>query len=151
MPIPFIHSGICPSIEEASIETSIHGEEPREARETQIRPQEDQCLGQPKALHPDPPSSSSVAVSAEDDDLRTVYVGRSRKRYLLSPSVVDHPLFRELVKRTGEHPRDDDGVSINVGSEVVLFEHLLWMLEDESDRHDQPESVNELVGFYACS
>jgi hypothetical protein len=30
---------------------------------------------------------------------------------------------------------------------VVLFEHLLWMLENADP---QPESLDELVEFYAC-
>lgn len=99
---------------------------------------------------------SSPATVSVEDDLRTVYVGKSRRRYLLRHSVVDHPLFRELVERSGEYstpgPDSIDGElsSINVGCEVVMFEHLMWMLEDESDRHDRPESVNELVDFYAC-
>ncbi|KAI4379586.1 hypothetical protein MLD38_005864 [Melastoma candidum] len=102
-------------------------------------------------------AASSATVPVEDD-LRTVYVGKSCRRYLLGHSVVDHPLFRELVERSGEyHPAEPprsggegEASSIKVECEVVLFEHLLWMLGDDSDRHDRPESVNELVDFYAC-
>ncbi|CAK9159251.1 unnamed protein product [Ilex paraguariensis] len=75
-------------------------------------------------------------------DLQTVYVGKSRRRYLVSSDVTDHPLFRELMERSGDN---DD--SITVGCEVVLFEHLLWMLENADP---QPESLDELVEFYAC-
>ncbi|GMY36512.1 auxin-responsive protein SAUR76-like [Fagus crenata] len=91
----------------------------------------------------------SPIVSVEDDDssaisrdLHPVYVGKSRRRYLVSSDVVDHPLFRELAERSGE---SDD--TINVACEVVLFEHLLWMLENADP---QPESLDELVEFYAC-
>lgn len=99
-------------------------------------------------------SASSIAAantSSDDDsydaasstkDLHTVYVGKSRRRYLITPEVLDNPLFRELVER-----RSDDEESITVGCEVVMFEHLLWMLENADP---QPESLDELVEFYAC-
>ncbi|XP_055823836.1 auxin-responsive protein SAUR78-like [Solanum dulcamara] len=92
--------------------------------------------------------------SSEEDDafndenhcsgknLHTVYVGKSRRRYLVSSEVIDHPLFRELVERSGESEE-----YITVGCEVVLFEHLLWMLENADP---QPESLEELVEFYSC-
>ncbi|KAK6784602.1 hypothetical protein RDI58_018057 [Solanum bulbocastanum] len=92
--------------------------------------------------------------SSEEDDsfsdenrcsrknLFPVYVGKSRRRYLVSSDVIDHPLFRELVERSGESEE-----YITVGCEVVLFEHLLWMLENADP---QPESLEELVEFYSC-
>ncbi|KAL3363473.1 hypothetical protein AABB24_012648 [Solanum stoloniferum] len=75
-------------------------------------------------------------------NLFPVYVGKSRRRYLVSSDVIDHPLFRELVERSGESEE-----YITVGCEVVLFEHLLWMLENADP---QPESLEELVEFYSC-
>ncbi|MCD7469930.1 hypothetical protein HAX54_009347 [Datura stramonium] len=75
-------------------------------------------------------------------NLYPVYVGKSRRRYLVNSDVVDHPLFRELVERSG-----DSEEYITVGCEVVLFEHLLWMLENADP---QPESLDELVEFYSC-
>ncbi|CAL1413885.1 unnamed protein product [Linum trigynum] len=83
--------------------------------------------------------SSSYSVDSAGD-LQPVYVGKSRRRYLLSPDIVDHPLFRELAERS-----DDN--DIRVGCEVVMFEHLLWMLENADPL---PESVDELADFYAC-
>ncbi|VFQ68929.1 unnamed protein product [Cuscuta campestris] len=76
--------------------------------------------------------------------LRPVYVGKSRRRYLVGPDVVGHPLVRELVDRSGDGSGDGP---ITVGCEVVLFEHLLWMLENADP---QPECLDELVEFYAC-
>ncbi|KAL7136910.1 hypothetical protein ABFS83_10G061500 [Erythranthe nasuta] len=102
-------------------------------------------------------NSSSIAAancsSSDDDsfvpasaaaakDLHPVYVGKSRRRYLVTSDVMENQLFRELVDR-----RSGDGASITVGCEVVLFEHLLWMLENADP---QPESMDELVEFYAC-
>ncbi|MQM01793.1 hypothetical protein Taro_034560 [Colocasia esculenta] len=82
--------------------------------------------------------------------LHPVYVGKSRRRYLISSHLVDHPLFRVLVQRSGGAAEDVDeggGSTTVVGCEVVLFEHLLWMLENADP---QPESLDELAEFYAC-
>lgn len=90
--------------------------------------------------------SAIAAASGSDDDsysrhLHPVYVGKSRRRYLVGSEVMEHPLFRELVQRS------DESETVNVACEVVLFEHLLWMLENADPR---PESLEELVEFYAC-
>ena len=87
-------------------------------------------------------SAIAAATPSDDDrDLQAVYVGKSRRRYLVGSDVTEHPLFRELAERSG------DSDTINVACEVVLFEHLLWMLENADP---QPESMAELVEFYAC-
>lgn len=78
-----------------------------------------------------------------DDNLHPVYVGKSRRRYLVTSDVIDHPLFRELIERR----RGDSEEYVSVGCEVVLFEHLLWMLQNADP---QPESMDELVEFYSC-
>ncbi|KAF1887611.1 hypothetical protein Lal_00040665 [Lupinus albus] len=98
-------------------------------------------------------SISSVANDDGDDvsassrsDLHPVYVGKSRRLYRVTSDVVDHPLFRELVERS-RHQQEHQHDNINVACEVVLFEHLLWMLENSDP---QPESLDELVDFYAC-
>ncbi|KAH8505523.1 hypothetical protein Peur_045096 [Populus x canadensis] len=94
---------------------------------------------------------SSISVTNDDisssysGDLHPVYVGKSRRRYLISSDIIDHPLFRELAERSSTDQESPD--TINVACEVVLFEHLLWMLENADP---QPESLDELVEFYAC-
>ncbi|CAI9780324.1 unnamed protein product [Fraxinus pennsylvanica] len=80
--------------------------------------------------------------TAAGKELHPVYVGKSRRLYLITANVMDNPLFRELAERSGA---TDD--SITVGCEVVLFEHLLWMLENADP---QPEALDELVEFYSC-
>ncbi|KAI4387341.1 hypothetical protein MLD38_005180 [Melastoma candidum] len=85
-----------------------------------------------------------------EDDLRTVYVGKSRRRYFVSSKVVDHPLFREIADKS---MITSGGIekkgAVVVSCEVVLFEHLLWMLEgDGGGGCDQ--SLDELVEFYTC-
>ncbi|XP_010520520.1 PREDICTED: auxin-responsive protein SAUR41-like [Tarenaya hassleriana] len=88
---------------------------------------------------------SVTRASTEDfisgDDLHAVYVGSTRRRYLVSSGVVSHSLFRQLSEIS-------DGGEITVPCEVVLFEHLLWMMENADESH--PESLHELVEFYAC-
>ncbi|CAI0419271.1 unnamed protein product [Linum tenue] len=56
-----------------------------------------------------------------------------------------HPMFQELMQRSGGV--DGDG-QIIVRSEVVLFEHLLWMINEQSS--SQFGSMEELVDFYCC-
>ncbi|KAF7836836.1 auxin-responsive protein SAUR76-like [Senna tora] len=100
--------------------------------------------------------NGAVVADIDDDDdsrmeeLHPVFVGKSRRRYLVSSDVVDHPLFRELVERSGVSGGEDDvvGANINIVScEVVLFEHLLWMLQNADP---QPDALHDLVDFYAC-
>ncbi|KAL4296143.1 hypothetical protein GQ457_12G021730 [Hibiscus cannabinus] len=101
-----------------------------------------------------PPPTSVVAASdvyesssssSSDVNLQPVYVGKSKRRYLISSDVVESPLFRELAERSGENAAA--AAAIIVPCEVVLFDHLLWMLENGDT---QPESLAELVEFYAC-
>ncbi|KAG8373869.1 hypothetical protein BUALT_Bualt11G0070200 [Buddleja alternifolia] len=100
-------------------------------------------------------TTSSIAAannSSDDDssaarDLHAVYVGKSRRRYLVTSEIMENPLFRELVERRRGGDDEEDDYSITVGCEVVMFEHLLWMLENADP---QPESLDELVEFYAC-
>ncbi|KAK3213327.1 hypothetical protein Dsin_018033 [Dipteronia sinensis] len=97
------------------------------------------------------PNISSIVAATDDfsdnysGELHPVYVGKSRRRYLVSSDIVDHPLLKELAERSSVSSDNDD--TINVSCEVVLFEHLLWMLENADP---QPESLDELVEFYAC-
>ncbi|XP_061966347.1 auxin-responsive protein SAUR76 [Populus nigra] len=89
-------------------------------------------------------TNDDISSSYSSGDLHPVYVGKSRRRYLISSDIIDHPLFRELAERSSTEESPD---TINVACEVVLFEHLLWMLENADP---QPESLDELVEFYAC-
>ncbi|CAL5195807.1 unnamed protein product [Lathyrus oleraceus] len=80
----------------------------------------------------------------QQQDLHAVYVGKSRRRYLVNAEVVQHPVFQELVDRSC----CEDGAVV-VSCEVVLFEHLLWMLESGGNE-TQLGSMDELVEFYNC-
>ncbi|XP_044487212.1 auxin-responsive protein SAUR78-like [Mangifera indica] len=105
-------------------------------------------------------SRSSSAIAASDvmesdhqhgkgtEDLQAVYVGKSRRRYYLPSDTISHPLFQELIDRSssagGLNERNGEVV---VSCEVVLFEHLLWMLESGES---QLGSMQELAEFYTC-
>ncbi|XAR49856.1 hypothetical protein NMG60_11004016 [Bertholletia excelsa] len=84
---------------------------------------------------------SSVREAAGAGNMHTVYVGRSRRRYLVSSEVIEHPLFRVLVRKS------DGSGEISVACEVVLFDHLLWMLQNGESGLD---AMDELVEFYSC-
>jgi len=88
-------------------------------------------------------TSSKEHAHAHEQELHAVYVGKSRRRYLVNSELIDHPVFQELVDRSSS---SDDGVVVSC--EVVLFEHLLWMLESEET---QLGSMDELVEFYSCA
>ncbi|PON62558.1 Small auxin-up RNA [Trema orientale] len=90
---------------------------------------------------------SSNNLVEEDHLLHAVYVGKARRRYLVSSEVAEHPLFQELVDKSGGGGGggEDDGIA--VACEVVLFEHLLWMLDNAEV---QLGSMDELVEFYTC-
>jgi hypothetical protein len=93
-------------------------------------------------------NNSSISASTKQHEheevLHAVYVGKSRRQYLVNSNVVQHPVFQELVDRSS----CDDGVVV-VSCEVVLFEHLLWMLES-AEGETQLGSMAELVEFYNC-
>ncbi|KAI4388018.1 hypothetical protein MLD38_000395 [Melastoma candidum] len=81
--------------------------------------------------------------SADQEEPGTaVYVGSTRKRYLIRPEYLSHPLLRALVDGPVE------GGVIVVRCEVVLFEHLLWTLET-ADSNITPDSSKELAELYS--
>lgn len=102
-------------------------------------------------------SSSSSSISRDYDTwhpsttdgdpvpsgLHAVLVGKDRRRYLIRADLVDHPVFRRLAG----HDVNAGGDATVVGCEVVLFEHLLWMLENSDPA---TESLDDLAQFYEC-
>ncbi|XVF79397.1 hypothetical protein PTKIN_Ptkin14bG0218900 [Pterospermum kingtungense] len=76
----------------------------------------------------------------------TIYVGRTRKRYVVSSKYLDHPLLNALIERSKQR-HGGGGEDILVKCEVVLFDHLLWMLEN-SDPNLILESLEELADLY---
>lgn len=74
---------------------------------------------------------------------KTVYVGKCRRRYFINAEYMKHPLLREIIAK-----RWKDGFSVDC--EVVLFEHLVWMLENgEPEVIHSESSLKELAKYYA--
>ncbi|WZZ11028.1 hypothetical protein YC2023_096949 [Brassica napus] len=107
-----------------------------------------------KNHHSTTESTSSVATTkvSKCEDLQLVYVGKSRRPYMLSSNVINHPLVQELLDRSSRFINElhDQKTVLVLACEVVLFEHLLWMLEDSFSNHDDDDdreigSVQELA------
>ncbi|KAJ3674501.1 hypothetical protein LUZ60_005117 [Juncus effusus] len=83
--------------------------------------------------------------SNESDEKTIVFVGSSRRPYVISSKHLNHPLLTALIERS----RLDDEVEISVKCEVVLFDHLLWMIENADLEGDADGSaVRELAELY---
>ncbi|KAK2971984.1 hypothetical protein RJ640_005004 [Escallonia rubra] len=72
---------------------------------------------------------------------KTVFVGSSRRQYVISSKYLDHPLLNALIEKS------KPGSDISVKCEVVLFDHLLWML-DNADPNLTSDSLEELAQLY---
>ncbi|XP_047324538.1 auxin-responsive protein SAUR78-like [Impatiens glandulifera] len=87
--------------------------------------------------------------SSGTENLQAVYVGRSRRQYFVTSEVINHPLFQVLVDKSEVF--GEASSTIVVSCEVVLFEHLLWMLKNtDSSTYFDSNSMDELVEFYTC-
>ena len=101
-----------------------------------------------------------------------IFVGSAKKRYVVSTKYLSHPLFEALLDKSsnansrkvgdhdGDHDRNHDHHARDRGDdhdrvlvmkcEVVLFDHLLWMLEnaDPTSLGNNSESLEELAALY---
>lgn len=105
----------------------------------------------------------------DDEQCETIMVGSSRRRYHISSKHLSHPLMNALIqkskqqqqqkkktkkKKGGVSDEEDDDDHLSVKCEVVLFDHLLWMLENAYDEDDDgslfssAESLEELADLY---
>ncbi|CAL0328824.1 unnamed protein product [Lupinus luteus] len=82
----------------------------------------------------------------EDENFETILVGSTRKRYVISTKFLNHPLMNALINKSKQKGSDDE-IFLVVNCEVVLFDHLLWMLEN-ADPKFSSESLEELSEFY---
>ncbi|XP_059669384.1 auxin-responsive protein SAUR76-like [Cornus florida] len=91
-------------------------------------------------------SSSSRSKSSEESwGQETVFVGTTRKRYAISSDQLNHPLLNALIDH--DKSRECPGGEILVKCEVVLFDHLLWML-DNAEPQLTTDSFEELAKLY---
>ncbi|BBN14691.1 SAUR family protein [Marchantia polymorpha subsp. ruderalis] len=77
-----------------------------------------------------------------------LYVGRERRKFIIGAHYLEHNLFHGLLERSAAEFESDQNGGILIACEIVLFEHLLWLIgtDDPSSRHLQ---VDELLDFYA--
>lgn len=74
-----------------------------------------------------------------------VFVGSSRRPYAISSKHLNHPLISALIDRSRLSSEEE----ISVKCEVVLFDHLLWMLDNANLEVDVDESsLKELAELY---
>ncbi|KAI9086991.1 hypothetical protein QN277_010146 [Acacia crassicarpa] len=78
----------------------------------------------------------------------TIYVGSTRKRYVISSKYLKHPLLNALIHKSSSKQNEDHNNVLVVNCEVVLFDHLLWMLENADPNNFSSESLEELVQLY---
>lgn len=85
----------------------------------------------------------------EREDCETIFVGSSRRRYVISSKYLNHPLLNALIQKSkreaGPGPGTDSDLAVKC--EVVLFDHLLWMLEN-ADPNLTSDSLEELAELY---
>ncbi|KAL8195635.1 hypothetical protein R6Q57_025588 [Mikania cordata] len=91
-------------------------------------------------------TSAVVVYGAGDEPQETVFVGSTRKRYVIDAKYLSHPLVNALIEKSTSVD-GDNAVSI-IKCEVVLFDHLLWMLEN-SDLNLTSDALDELAGLYS--
>ena len=81
----------------------------------------------------------------------TIFVGSTRKRYVISTKYLSHPLLAALIDKSKQNNKaaagEEDEVLV-VKCEVVLFDHLLWMLENADPVSLGSESLEELAALY---
>ncbi|XP_054817272.1 auxin-responsive protein SAUR76 [Prosopis cineraria] len=85
----------------------------------------------------------------EGQECETIYVGSTRKRYVISSKYLNHPLMNALMDKSKSTEEGSHGRGIMVvNCEVVLFDHLLWMLEHADPKLIGSESLEELAELY---
>lgn len=94
-------------------------------------------------------SENSSATTA--DDVPTghlaVYVGRERRRFVIDAHYLNNTLVRGLIEKSGDENATDRPDGLTIACEVVLFEHLLWLIETNDPDARQLE-VDELIDYY---
>ncbi|KAK9057117.1 hypothetical protein SSX86_024484 [Deinandra increscens subsp. villosa] len=99
---------------------------------------------------------TAAAAGNDGEPQETVFVGSTRKRYVISSKYLSHPLVNALLEKSKSKSKskaksddydDDDEVSV-INCEVVLFDHLLWMLEN-ADFNAGSDCLDELADLYS--
>jgi hypothetical protein len=95
--------------------------------------------------------SASAYKSRLPRDIRhgymAVYVGKERKRFVISTNYLSHRLFKALLKRSEEEYGFVYEGGVAIACEPVLFEHLLWMIGND-DPAAKTTELEDLADFY---
>ncbi|XP_074374607.1 auxin-responsive protein SAUR76 [Apium graveolens] len=81
----------------------------------------------------------------------TIIVGSSRRRYAVKSEFLSHPLLSALIEKSKKQNSGCGNDIIAVKCEVVLFDHLLWMLENADPTNLTSDSLEELADLYVVS
>lgn len=80
------------------------------------------------------------------EDFETILVGNSRRKYVIKSKYLSHPLLNALIQKSKQKNGDKDHLSVKC--EVVLFDHLLWLLENADPSNLNSDSLEELADLY---
>ncbi|CAN4102515.1 unnamed protein product [Withania somnifera] len=80
------------------------------------------------------------------EDFETILVGSSRRRYVIKSKYLSHPLLNALIEKSKQKYGEKDHLSVKC--EVVLFDHLLWLLENADPNNLNSDSFEELADLY---
>ncbi|XP_055824659.1 auxin-responsive protein SAUR76 [Solanum dulcamara] len=80
------------------------------------------------------------------EDSETIFVGNSRRRYVIKSKYLSHPLLNALIEKSKQKHGEKDHLSVKC--EVVLFDHLLWLLENADPNNLNSDSFEELADLY---
>ncbi|EFJ08996.1 hypothetical protein SELMODRAFT_170108 [Selaginella moellendorffii] len=108
--------------------------------------------------HKQQPQRASKIIAKEEarapEDAFVVYVGKEARRYVVEARHLKHPLFKSFVQKSAasnlEEEEEEDAL-VRISCEVVMFEHLLWTLENYDPAELHGEALNELLDMYATS
>ncbi|WCJ37004.1 SAUR-like auxin-responsive protein family [Euphorbia peplus] len=97
-------------------------------------------------------------IKEQEEEHKIIFVGSTRKRYVISSKYLSHPLVDALLEKSNQmhkqqqqqqkEYREKEEVLI-IKCEVVLFDHLLWMLENADPNFNTMDSFQELADLYA--
>ena len=91
-----------------------------------------------------------MAMRFPPDGFEAVYIGESKRRFIIKGLHLHHPLFKALLERS-RFLGVDQSLGPLHGCEVVLFEHLLWMLDTSPLPLVDHHCIYELAELYIPS
>ncbi|KAI3675687.1 hypothetical protein L1987_85279 [Smallanthus sonchifolius] len=98
------------------------------------------------SVYPVDGNGNGNAGGRDEEPHELVFVGSTRKRYVISSKYLSHPLVNALIEKSKTIGNGDDVSVINC--EVVLFDHLLWMIEN-ADFNAGSDCLDELADLYS--